>query len=90
MRSVSRIRLASDDISRLAFHRGQTPLGQPPAEPNAPPQAEQPAPTAPGESKADLLQNVRTQNSIFNGTQRQNYQNLLQNEDQGVKAKAAY
>ncbi|MGH7127264.1 MAG: hypothetical protein ACREIV_01755, partial [Planctomycetaceae bacterium] len=82
---------AGDD--HYAFHRGEAMLGQ--VQESAP--AELPSPDASAEQrdgasagKDALLEQLRQQNSIFNDFQRQNYRNLLENEERGVKAKDAY
>jgi hypothetical protein len=86
--------IAKKDPNLYAFYRGETVLGQvpnAPGDPNAAP-AQQPAtegkPMAPSAGK--LLDNVRGENYRFNNEQRSQWNDLINNSIQGVKAKGAY
>lgn len=83
--------------SRYAFYRGKYWVGPPPAQPQQ--QVEQmpasggrgargrPPEAAPAEA---LLKQLKDSNSSFNNDQRENYQRLLKNRQQGVDSKSAY
>lgn len=82
--------IAKTDANRYAFFRGKTTLGHVPA-PNQP---AEPKPEVGHdnqlESKQQLLEGLRQQNSDINSIQRGNYRSLLQNKTQGIKVKGAY
>ncbi|MBW3541344.1 MAG: outer membrane protein assembly factor BamD [Planctomycetes bacterium] len=85
--------IARADDARYAFYRGKTHLGTP--VPEAKPAegkqaAEEPAAQPPSGGKDMLLDNIRGSNSAIQQEQRMQYRNLLENESQGVKAKAAF
>jgi hypothetical protein len=83
--------IARADDDRYAFYRGKTSL-RPQDEK---PQGGQNAAAAPSQGKPsggeeDLLKNIRGSNGMIQQEQRTNYQNLLRNNDKGVKAKKAF
>ena len=80
--------IARQQPNLYAFYRGEKVLGQ---VPNAEPAAQTPAdpkPTAPQGGK--LLEQIRGDNYRLNQSQRQQWDNLINNSIQGVKAKGAY
>jgi hypothetical protein len=85
--------IARSGKDRYAFYRGKTYLGPQP-QPNASPDpAAQAAPAKPGKkagAKDKLLDNVLKQNSIINREQRMNYDNLINNGNQGIRAEKAF
>jgi hypothetical protein len=80
--------IARADDNRYAFHRGQMPLGEVPAQQPAANEAAQPA--APEAGKGMLLDNLQRGNSAIIEQQQQLYRGLLENQTEGVRAKSAY
>jgi alpha-2-macroglobulin len=81
--------IAKTDANRYAFFRGKSTLGSVPQSNAAAPAAQPPADKEAG-ARESLLKNLDDQQQLFNGEQRMNYRNLLDNKKQGVEAKAAF
>jgi uncharacterized protein YfaS (alpha-2-macroglobulin family)/tetratricopeptide (TPR) repeat protein len=82
--------IARADEDRYAFYRGTQSLGnvaQPPSERDATPSAPE---DMNGNGKQDLLRNLIDANGEIQGTNRGNFNSLLNNTIKGVKAKAAF
>lgn len=87
--------IAKADENRYAFFRGKTVLGSPPhpvsnVQDQGKDKKEAEGKKLPQSGKEILLENVIQQNTDNNGRQRQQYRSLIRNQNQGVKAKAAY
>lgn len=87
--------IAKQEPNLYAFYRGDKVLGQvpnAPADPNAAMPAQQPGEGKPNDAPmgGKLLDNVRGENYRFNQEQRSQYNDLINNSIQGVKAKGAY
>ena len=79
--------VARKGSNQYAFHRGTTPVGPPPAAPNAPGQGQA---QKPSDAPSDLRENVRGQNSSNQMRQLQRLEERYKGQDNGVKAKSAY
>ena len=90
--------VARKGSNQYAFYRGTTPVGPPPAAPNAQGQQGQNQPGQQGQNPQgqpaagsfDLQQNVRGQNTSNQERQLQRLEERYKLQDKGVKAKSAY
>ena len=80
--------VARKGTDQYAFHRGTTPVGPPPAAPNAPAAGQPHAAAAPNSPTCSRTSGART--SSNQERQLQRLEERYKGQDQGVKAKSAY